>query len=158
MTPQEKIKILQRFWKFIDVCCGYPCWIWKGSRDQAGYGHFQINGKICKAHRFSYEQKYGEIPPGLYICHHCDNPSCVNPRHLFVDTQNGNIKDKVKKDRQTKGEKAPTAKLCESDVIKIREEYTAFDKEHSTIALGQKYGVSSSRIWYIVNNKSWTHL
>lgn len=63
------------------------CWRWIGSRDKDGYGRFKVDGGMRRAHRWAYEQTYGEIPPGWEVDHLCQNPWCVNPEHLDMVTQ-----------------------------------------------------------------------
>jgi hypothetical protein len=78
------------------------CWIWKaGKRGNNGYGGFRINAtSIRLAHNVSYELYVGEIPKGMKVLHKCDNPLCVKPSHLFLGTQQENIKDRDVKGRQ----------------------------------------------------------
>lgn len=81
------------------------CWIWNGSSDRDGYGMIQDCGKTKMAHRIGWEIYNGPIPKGLLVCHHCDIPSCVNPNHLFLETNKDNSNDMVKKRRSRKGDK-----------------------------------------------------
>lgn len=92
----------QRFWKLVDIKID-ECWIWKGSCDLDGYGiSIGKNPPEDRAHRLSYYYVYGPIEIGLFICHHCDNPSCVRPSHLFMGTARDNVQDCIKKGRKKK--------------------------------------------------------
>lgn len=73
------------------------CWIWKAQIMPEGYGNFWINGRNCGAHRASWKIFIGEIPKGMFVCHHCDVKSCVNPEHLFLGTCKDNVLDMVGK-------------------------------------------------------------
>ena len=86
-----------RFWQKVDKTDG--CWEWTGSKKRRGYVEFFADGKTCLAHRWSYEAHNGPIPPGLFVCHKCDNPCCVRPDHLFVGTAKDNMQDCSKKGR-----------------------------------------------------------
>jgi hypothetical protein len=75
------------------------CWEWMGTKNSYGYGVVMINRKVKRTHRVSWEIHNGPIPKGLYVCHHCDNPPCVRPDHLFLGTCSDNLHDMVKKGR-----------------------------------------------------------
>ncbi len=83
------------------------CWEWQAGKDRDGYGKFAVghggnDQTHTRAHRFAYEIFVGPIPDGFAVCHSCDNPSCVNPAHLWVGTPRANNDDKVAKDRHAK--------------------------------------------------------
>lgn len=81
------------------------CWLWIGAKNKVGYGYFQDKLTRNKyAHRFSYNHFKGFIADGLFVLHNCDNPSCVNPDHLFLGTHDDNMKDAVRKNRFPKGD------------------------------------------------------
>lgn len=74
------------------------CWIWLAGK-RNGYGRFMVNQTLKSAHRLSYEYYIGPIEGELLVCHKCDNPSCVNPKHLFLGTLSDNMQDCIKKKR-----------------------------------------------------------
>lgn len=75
------------------------CWIWKGVMATNGYGIINHKRKRYYAHRISVKLLFGVDPGSLFVCHHCDNPKCVNPAHLFLGTASDNFQDCLKKGR-----------------------------------------------------------
>lgn len=89
----------ERFDAKVDKSGPGGCWVWTGKRSREGYGRFSLDGRLVNAHRWSWERAVGPIPNGLLVCHHCDNPPCVNPEHLFVGTIQDNTRDMLAKGR-----------------------------------------------------------
>lgn len=148
-----------RFWQYVDKSNGpCSCWLWTKFKNQQGYG---MTSKKTKrhtgAHRVAFELTFGAIPDGQCVLHKCDNPSCVNPNHLFLGTRADNNEDKFKKGRQMRGEKHPNAKLTTNDVLAIR---TFLQENHSMKIyqeLGEKYGVTLQTIQRIYRKTSWRY-
>jgi hypothetical protein len=99
--PAREVPSLEdRFWAKVDK--SGECWVWTGSRNWAGYGYLGAvrgHGRQLAAHRVSWELANGSIPEGLHVLHHCDNPPCVRPEHLFVGTRSDNLSDAGRKGR-----------------------------------------------------------
>ena len=171
-------EIAKRFWSKVDIRSKDECWEWQGSNIR-GYGQFSLSHfKTVKAHRFSYELKYGKIPDGMLVCHHCDNPKCVNPNHLFLGTSADNTKDRDTKGRQAKGDthgaklhpekfqflhakgaprgsKNARTHLTEDDVIQIKK---LLKTKMSQAEIGKKFGVTRFVIWKIKVGLAWSHI
>ena len=139
------------------------CWEWIAARTPLGYGQVRFRGTRELAHRVSWILLKGEIPPDqstrygtACVLHRCDNPSCVNPEHLFLGNQADNANDAVGKGRWgkrgCKGEKHGRALLTESDVIAIRK------SGKPTRALAAEYAVSQSAIAHILKGRTWGHV
>ena len=106
ITPLET-----RFWRFVAPSMDdRGCWEWTGARaGELGYGC--LGGKGPRAHRLSWEIHNGPIPDGLWVLHKCDNPPCVNPRHLFLGTRTDNIRDMFAKGRGRPGPGGARARI-----------------------------------------------
>jgi hypothetical protein len=99
MGLHHRLPLAGRFWKKVLVRGGKACWEWTGSLNPAGYGQISISNRPRLAHRVSWEQIMGPIPAGMLVCHHCDNPRCVRPSHLFIGTFKDNAVDASRKGR-----------------------------------------------------------
>lgn len=150
----------QEFRLRVDARGADECWLWKGSIYSSGYGILKHRQKRYGAHRLSYQFNVGPIPDGILVCHRCDNPPCVNPRHLFLGTVKDNADDCVAKGRHSHGERHPDSKLTESDVIEIRRRYVprAYGSPNSIPGLATSFGVSIDTIWNVIHRKGWRHV
>lgn len=98
---------ITRFWNKVDTFS--DCWNWQAGKTKKGYGKFTASRRTLAAHRVSFELSYNKIPDGICVLHHCDNPTCVNPKHLFLGTQADNVADRDYKGRQARGKKLSVA-------------------------------------------------
>lgn len=149
----------QRFWEKVDKAG--DCWVWRSTTNSSGYGWMGIKGKMVAAHRYSWELHNGRIiPKGMYICHTCDNPPCVNPSHLFLGTSKDNTADKMAKGRMKtthhKGELNGQAILTETQVIAMRS--LRATKKLTYEKLGEMFGVTMSAAHRICTGGVWKHL
>lgn len=169
-----------------------PCWTWTPSRNLGEYGRFRANGKFHKAHRLSWMIHRGEIPHdgsshGICACHRCDNPSCVNPAHLFLGTHADNVRD-----RELKGRRTPLSgdhhwtrfkpeKLARGDRHRSRTKPETLKRGEahgqakltsenviqirelamtgmSATAIGKLFGLAKSSIQSVIAHKTWRHI
>lgn len=135
-------KQFKNFLKKINVTT--DCWLWEGSLNKDGYGNFRIEDKTIKAHRLAYELCFGEIPNDLYILHSCDNPKCVNPKHLTPGTQKENMKDAVNKGRIAFGDRVGCSKLTNQEGREVRDLSRCGLFRHKQIATW--YGIAESTV------------
>lgn len=131
------------------------CWNWGYSKTPYGYGGFTFKRKRYIASRISYETYVGEIPEGMHVCHKCDNPSCVNPNHLFIGTVQENMTDMVNKNRSAKGSHHSQAKLNESSVKEIKK---LLKQNVSHKELAEKFGVGVRAISKINLGQRWGYI
>jgi hypothetical protein len=138
-----------RFMTFVEFS-NDGCWVWKGMKNNSGYGMFNKNQKSILAHRFSYETFCGFILEGMFICHSCDNKVCVNPAHLFMGTAKDNTDDMIRKNRHHFWKK-----LTPHKVIEIRK---LLSEGKPNLSIGEMFGVSRSMISAIKKGQAWTHV
>ena len=139
-----------RFWSKVLKRPG-GCWEWTAARTHNGYGRFTLDRTSLRAHRVSYWLSNGPIPDGLLICHHCDNPGCVRPEHLFAATQKQNVRDAITKGRMAYGERHPRGRLNEVAVRVIR----YFRGKKTQEELARAFGVSQPMISWVQRGICW---
>ena len=131
---------IDRFWKHVNKTDS--CWIWTSSTHN-GYGRFKLKGKEISAHRFS-KLIAGEDPTGWQVCHKCNNPSCVNPEHLYLGTHADNMHDKV---------------VCGNSHYKfkreflesIQPEFEQAQQDKTVSKMAQKYGIDRTYLYRAMN-------
>lgn len=145
-----------RFWSKADVRGPNECWPWLRSVDRCGYGKFQVGARSNDvAHRVAWRLVNGPVPEGLYVLHHCDNPPCVNPRHLYTGTQFDNMHDAVVRGRHVpppRGEAHRTSKLTIAKVAEIRRRAASGETQTS---LAGEFGVTQTAISSVVRRRTW---
>jgi len=121
------------------------CWEWLASKDSWGYGQITINKKKTQASRYAYQlfKNNGQpIPSNLFVCHHCDNPGCVNPNHLFLGTHTDNMQDMLRKGRNRFKLNPRPKKHTDDEVSKIRADYAS--------------GLTQAKVAALNNTTRWT--
>lgn len=163
-----KKSLIEKLMKNVSKDPETGCWEWMASKNAGGYGRIRAKNTMCLAHRISWEIFCGDIPRGLCVCHKCDNPSCVNPDHLFIGTRQDNMDDMLKKGRYVKGKTykgiecpirgslSPRSKLTEKDVIEIRRRYKEGNASYRSLA--KEFGVCYRNIACIIKKKMWAWL
>jgi hypothetical protein len=146
-------RVLDRFWSKVDKRSSVECWEWKACRyKRQGHGQFCLpGGERVYAHRVAYTTTFGEIPVGAMICHKCNNPSCVNPGHLYAGDQFDNMADARRAGTLAVKEKNGQSKLTEEQVREIKN----LKGVESQDSIAYHYGVNQSTIQRIMSGKTW---
>lgn len=151
-------QVLQRFWSKVEKRSETECWPWTAGKDKRGRGMFQMGGRNRIASRVALELSGVTVPADRAVCHHCDNPTCCNPSHLFIGTQADNMADAAQKKRMEgqKGEKHNAAKLTDEIVLECRRRYAAGGIMAKDLA--KEFGVSGTSMQKAINGENWKHL
>ena len=164
--PQRSVVVMMdretrdRFWKKVCLDLGpKSCWEWTASKLRDGYGSFKLDGRRQSAHRVAWQLVNGPIPRGegahgTCVLHHCDNPACVRPGHLFLGTNADNVRDREEKGRgaAATGEANNAVKLTKEQVYAIRADTRSQRK------IAADHGVSPAQVYRIKRRKNWAHL
>lgn len=162
-----------RFWAKVDQNGPIPehapklgrCWLWTGALSTGGYGNFWAFGRYMRATHVVLLLKGVVVPEGQHACHHCDNPACVKPRHLFVGTRNDNMRDCHAKGRSgdallrsetTRGAANVKAKLDERGVRALVDAWNAGGATKAELA--RRFNVWPSNVQHIIHGRTWKHL
>lgn len=188
LIPALSESDLARFWDKVAKTIDDSCWPWTGSQSEEGYGSFGIGRKIYKAHRVAFLIANGRVSNELEVCHHCDNPCCCRPDHLFEATHAENIADMMRKGRGKKatGDRSPSRLHPESrprgdkhwtrrnPELVPRGQDTGRAKlteakvlairalyasgEYSQQQLAVRFSVTKTLVRYIVKRRVWVHI
>ena len=155
MNVRKRNMMDDEFWEWFEsklTTTGSGCKEWSACRFAQGYGVVRVGGKNLKAHRMSLEHALGRpLHDGMYALHSCNNPPCCNPEHLREGTNQDNVDDKLRADRQPRGETNGKAKLTLEQVADIRQNQDGL----SQYQLADLYGVKRPCIAKIQRGKTW---
>ena len=174
--PKMRKPLMERFWKYVEKTD--TCWLWTAHRDKDGYGNIKEGDgsrRTLRAPAVSWSIHFGNIPDNQWILHHCDNPPCVRPDHLYLGDVRQNAADRVARNRSARGEtsgrtlhperwtieKRPKgqshgrSKLTEEDVLRIR---SLGSSKLSQQAIADQFEISRPLVSLIINRKIWTHI
>jgi hypothetical protein len=151
LLRQSEIDVC-RFWDKVARDGQDKCWPWQAGRNKDGYGYFHVNGATRYAHRVAYVLAHGTLDPAMDVCHSCDNPCCVNPRHLWAGTNQANVADKVSKGRSLHGVKNPKCRLKADTVRQIVQLRNSGLHEKN---IAQQIGCNRRTVSAILTGRQW---
>ena len=143
----HRLDVPEWFWAHVQKASG--CWLWLGQKWRKGYGKANLGDRSLGAHRLAWQLTNGSVPDGLQVLHHCDNPICVRPDHLWLGTNADNLADRQAKLRRARGTRNGGARLALDEVRDIRA------TTGRTRELARRYGVAESTISRIRTGAKW---
>lgn len=146
--------IERRFWRKVRVAGVDDCWEWLGALLTDGYGTFTVDNRPKRATHVAWFIEHGEWPHEQ-MCHTCDNPRCVNPRHLYDADQSTNILDAYQKGRAQRGENHRSAVLTEADVLEI---WRMIGDGLGDAEIAASFGVNHGTVYWIRSGRNWRHI
>lgn len=159
MSHKEKETLEPRFWSKIDFGDPDDCWLWTAARDGDGYGMIWDRDHHERSHRVMMILLHGPLGDADLVLHHCDNPRCVNPLHLYIGDHADNTRDRMVRSGwqppDNTGSKNGQAKLTEDEVRQIKRRLATDGSQRS---IAEDYGVDPSTISNINRCAYWTHV
>lgn len=150
MSGKVTRSLNDRFWEKVEKTTS--CWNWIANKNRKGYGRIWVDGRNEFAQRVAFTMLYGQFNKKMRILHCCDNPSCVNPKHLYIGTDADNGRDKAIRGRAAMGEKNGNSKLKPKDIIAIRRSADSYAN------LARTFGIDRTQVWNIKTKRQWKHL
>jgi len=150
MAGKVTRSVEERFWEKTKKKNG--CWEWLANKNKKGYGRLWVDGRNVFAHRVSWVIHRGPVIDEWHVLHRCDNPSCVNPKHLFLGTLADNIIDRCRKGRSALGERNGNSKLTIKQVLEIR------SSNKSIKQIARKFKIDKTQVRNIINCFQWRHV
>lgn len=153
--PSPMVRLTQRFWRKVQVGDADSCWLWLGAKSRSGYGTIKAGGQNLGVHRLSYQlaNNVTLCDESLFVCHKCDNRTCVNPFHLFAGSAADNATDRATKGRSARGDTHGNSKLTQEQVDEIRFAYNS--GKFTQKELANTFRISVSCVSSIVSGKSY---
>lgn len=142
--------VATRFWTKVAIS-DVGCWEWRGGKNPEGYGNFSLDGRSVGAHVVAFMLTSGDVPDGMWVLHHCDNPSCVRPDHLYAGTHAENVADRDRRGRTLNGERHGATRLSDATVVEIRALYAS--GRWTQRALAETFGVSVAWVNALVHGR-----
>lgn len=133
------------------------CWMWRRAKTPSTYGYIRHEGRGERAHRLSYRVFCGPIPDGMFVCHHCDTPACINPQHLFIGSAGDNNRDMMRKGRAkiVRGEASGKSILTEASATEILRRHAAGERSPE---LAKAFDVSLTTVQDLIRGNTWADL